>query len=197
MRLLYARVGIPHCPECGSPIRRQSVEQIVDAVMGLAEGQRLQILSPMVRGRKGEYRKVLEEVLKEGFIRVRIDGEVKDLSDDTVLAERLDRYKQHDIDVVVDRLIVRHEPNGFRKRLADSVETALKMGKGLVTIELLPATGEESTDALAPKKSGRRSRTPTAIRSWSSPNTCLRRLRIELRRDRATQLLVQLALRRM
>ena len=130
LRLLYARVGKPHCPNCGKPITQQQPEQIVDQVMSLPEGTRLQVLAPIVRGRKGEYRKELEDVRKEGFVRVRIDGEVHEVTDDI----QLDRYKQHDIDVVVDRIVVKE---GVEKRLADSVETALKKGKGLVGVEII------------------------------------------------------------
>jgi excinuclease ABC, A subunit len=134
LRLLYARVGTPHCPNCGKPITQQQPEQIVDRVMALPEGTRLQVLAPVVRGRKGEYRKELEEIRKEGFVRVRIDGEVREVTEDIAL----DRYKQHDIDIVVDRIVVKE---GVEKRLADSVETALKKGKGLVGVEVIG--GEE------------------------------------------------------
>ncbi|MCC6444056.1 MAG: excinuclease ABC subunit UvrA [Armatimonadetes bacterium] len=125
LRLLFARVGKPHCPQCGRPIARQTIEQIVDALLSLPEGTRLQILAPVIRGRKGEYRQVLEEIRKEGFVRVRVDGTVYEVTDDIPM----DRYKQHTIEVVVDRLVARLE---IQKRLADSLETALRMGKGIV-----------------------------------------------------------------
>ena len=128
LRLLYARVGKPHCPNCGRPITQQQPSQIVDTVMALPEGTRIQVLAPVVRGRKGEYRKELDDIKKEGFVRVRVDGEIREVTEDI----QLDRYKQHDIDVVVDRIIVRPDVS---KRLADSIEAALKMGKGLVAID--------------------------------------------------------------
>ncbi len=136
LRLLYARVGKPHCPNCGRPITQQQPEQIVDRVMEMDEGARLQVLAPVVRGRKGEYKKELEDIKKEGFVRVRVDGEVREVTDDI----QLDRYKQHDIEVVVDRLVVKP---GIEKRLADSVEAALKMGKGLVVVNVIG--GEDLT----------------------------------------------------
>src|SRR5579872_2379472 len=103
LRLLYARIGIPHCPRCGKRITQQSVEQMVDSVLELPEGSRIQVLAPVVRGRKGEYRKELEEIRKQGFVRVRVDGEMREVTEDIPL----DRYKQHTIEVVVDRLIRR------------------------------------------------------------------------------------------
>ncbi|MGZ3602648.1 MAG: excinuclease ABC subunit UvrA, partial [Ktedonobacterales bacterium] len=104
MRLLYARVGHPHCPQCGREVSQQSVEQIVDAVTGLPDNTRLMLLAPLVRGRKGEYKQVFEEMRRAGYVRVRVDGEVRDLSEDI----ELDKYKQHTIEVVVDRLVIRH-----------------------------------------------------------------------------------------
>ena len=130
LRLLYARVGKPHCPNCGRPITQQQPEQVVDKVLELPEGTRIQVLAPIVRGRKGEYRKELEEIKREGFVRVRVDGDVREVTEEITL----DRYKQHDIDVVVDRIVVKPE---VAKRLADSVEAALKMGKGLVAIDVM------------------------------------------------------------
>jgi excinuclease ABC subunit A len=130
LRLLYARVGVPHCPDCGLPIARRSVQQIVDSVQQLPEGTRIVVLGPVVRGRKGEYRQILEDVRKQGFARVRVDGEIRDLTETITLA----RYRQHWIDVVVDRLVVRPE---IQDRLADSMETALKVGEGsaIVSVE--------------------------------------------------------------
>jgi excinuclease ABC subunit A len=134
LRLLYARVGKPHCPNCGLPIAQQQPSQIVDRVLEMPEGTRILVLGPVIRGRKGEYRKELEEIKREGFARVRVDGEVHETSEEL----SLDRYKQHDIDVVVDRLIVRP---GVEKRLSDSVETALKIGKGMAGVQVID--GEE------------------------------------------------------
>ncbi|MCW5945416.1 MAG: excinuclease ABC subunit UvrA [Fimbriimonadales bacterium] len=127
MRILFARAGIPHCPGCGKPIQRQSTEQIVDAIMEFGEGAKLQILAPIVRSRKGEFKTVIGDIQKQGFVRVRVDGEMYEVTDDIPM----DRYKQHTIEAVVDRVVVKE---GIETRLADSVETALKLGNGLVTI---------------------------------------------------------------
>ncbi|NLC59530.1 MAG: excinuclease ABC subunit UvrA [Armatimonadetes bacterium] len=148
LRLLYARIGIPHCPQCGSVIASQTVEQMVDTVLAMPEGTRILVLAPVVRGRKGEYRKELEEIRKEGFARVRVDGQVYEVTDEIVL----DRYKQHWIDVVVDRLVVRPE---VRARLADSFETALKLGKGVAAVARVDgATRPQPGDTL-PSGSGK------------------------------------------
>src|SRR5216684_3183218 len=130
LRLLWSRVGKPHCPICGRPIVGQSAEQIIDQVMELAEGSRFMVLAPVVRGRKGEYGKLLEELRADGFARVVIDGRVRMLEESIVLDKR---YK-HDISVVVDRLVMRHD---LRKRLADSIETAVALAEGLVEIEIV------------------------------------------------------------
>ncbi|MGE5582966.1 MAG: excinuclease ABC subunit UvrA [Bacillota bacterium] len=127
LRLLYARIGQPYCPDCHKPIKQQAVEQIVDQVMTLPVGTKFQVLAPVVRRRKGEYDKVFEDFRKDGFVRVRVDGEIKDLSEKI----SLERYKQHTIEVVIDRLIVKPD---LEQRLADSIELALKLAKGLVTI---------------------------------------------------------------
>ena len=127
LRLLYARIGHPYCPDCGHEITKQTVEQIVDQVITLPAQTRFQVLAPVVRGRKGEYSKLFSDLSKEGFTRVRVDGEIRLLEEEITLA----RYKQHWIEVVVDRLILRP---GIEQRLADSLETALKLGKGLVII---------------------------------------------------------------
>jgi len=146
LRLLYARVGRPHCPKCGRRIQQQSVEQIVDSVLAMPPGTRLMVLAPLVRDRKGEYQQVFEDVKKAGFVRVRVDGEVHDVSEEI----RLDRYKMHRIEVVVDRLVVpdpHPEPlpagdgTSATGRIADSVEQALRLGKG--TAIILPLDGDE------------------------------------------------------
>jgi excinuclease ABC subunit A len=134
LRLLYARVGTPHCYQCGREISTQSSEQIVDSIMELPEGTRMVLLAPLVRGRKGEYTKLFEEVAKEGFTRVRVDGETKELSSKIVL----DKKRKHTIEVVVDRLV--RKPD-VRKRLADSVETTLRLSSGIVTVLIDPSTG--------------------------------------------------------
>ena len=138
LRLLYARVGIPHCPVCGRVVQKQSAQEIVEDIEKLPEGSRLQILSPLVRERKGTYQAVFEEIRKAGFVRVRVDGETHTLDEEF----SLDRYKKHTIEAVVDRLILRMpeddaEAQAARSRMTDSVETALKFGDGYVTVQNL------------------------------------------------------------
>jgi excinuclease ABC subunit A len=173
LRLLYARIGHPHCPVCGREVTQQSVEKIVDAVTGLPDGTRLMLLAPLVRGRKGEYRNVFEEMRRAGYVRMRVDGEIRDLSEEI----ELDKYKIHTLEVVVDRLVIRHaeqtesapgangaslrlvaeraaayvpesaqqpdlDPEGSqRTRVADSVETTLKLGNGVLLVSI--SGGEE------------------------------------------------------
>jgi len=170
LRLLFARVGHPHCPKCGREVSQQTVEQIVDAVLALPDGTRIMLMAPLVRGRKGEYRQVFEDMRRAGYVRVRVDGQIRDLSEEI----ELEKYQQHTIEVVVDRLIVRHTgTNGhgdvpremvaerpalyavdrgeragpadvdpaFRQRVADSVETTLKLGNGIVLVAIVG--GEE------------------------------------------------------
>ncbi len=127
MRLLFARVGSPGCPECGSPIESQSLQQVVAELASLPPGARLTLLAPLVRGRKGHYRDLLESIRNEGFVKVRIDGQIHDLDD----VPRIDRYKTHDIDVVIDRLVVKDTAAQVSGRFADSVRTALKVGEGI------------------------------------------------------------------
>ena len=130
IRLLFARIGVPHCPECKKPISQQTVQQIVDQVAEMQPETRIQILAPLVRGRKGEYTRLLEDLRSKGFVRVRVDGEVRELEEEIVL----DKQKKHHIEVVVDRLIIRE---GIQARLADSLETALKLSEGLVLVQEL------------------------------------------------------------
>ncbi|HEX9069386.1 MAG TPA: excinuclease ABC subunit UvrA, partial [Ktedonobacterales bacterium] len=173
MRLLFARVGLPHCPQCGRPVTRQSVDQIVDAVLAMTDGTRIMLLAPIVKGRKGEYRQVFEDLRKAGYVRARVDGEVRDLSEEI----ELDKYKIHSIDAVIDRLVIHHDehangnggngvagngtlakvaesaaayaagepagdaPDSQRNRVADSVETALKLGGGVILVSVIG--GEE------------------------------------------------------
>lgn len=134
LRLLYARVGIPHCPVCGKEISQQTVDQIVDRVMLLPEGTKIQLLAPIVRGRKGEHIKELENAKKSGFVRVRIDGNIYDLSE-TI---KLDKNKKHNIEIIVDRLVVKED---IRSRLADSVETSTALSKGILIVDVID--GEE------------------------------------------------------
>jgi excinuclease ABC subunit A len=138
LRLLYARVGEPHCPECGRPIAGQTVEQIADRVLGLPEGTRFLVLAPLVRGRKGEHRDVLAQVRAEGFSRVAVDGAVHLLDD----VPPLDRKLNHTIEVVVDRLVMRPD---LRRRLTDSLETAARLADGLVRIEEAGGEGRSWT----------------------------------------------------
>ena len=143
LRLLFARVGIPHCPICGREVAKQSAQEIVETIEGLPEGSRILVLAPLVRGRKGTYQSVFEEIRKAGFVRARVDGQVLGLDEEI----NLDRYKIHTIEAVVDRLIISHpqdesEIKAARTRLTDSVETALKFGDGYLTIQSLPVTGE-------------------------------------------------------
>ena len=135
LRLLWARVGVPHCPKCGKEIRRQTIDQIVDRVEALGEGTRFLVLSPIIRGKKGEHKKVFEDAKKSGFARVRVDGIQYDLTEEIPC----EKNKKHTIELVVDRLVLKE---GLRRRLTDSIETACSHSGGLVTIEL-PKTGEE------------------------------------------------------
>lgn len=145
LRLLYARVGIPHCPVCGREVTRQSAQEIVDVVAALPESSRLLILSPLVRGRKGTHQAVLEEIRKTGFVRARVDGVVHELDEDI----QMDRYKIHNIEAVVDRVLMHHDPDPeefkvFLSRLTDSIETALKFGDGYLIVQ-------DITDTNAPR----------------------------------------------
>ncbi len=141
LRLLYARIGVPHCPKCGAVVSRQTPQQIVDRIMELPEGTRFQVLAPVVRGRKGEYEGLLEELAGQGYARARVDGELRDLSGPDK-GKKLARYEMHTIEVVVDRLVQRE---GVDRRLTDSLETALKLADGVAEVEIIPA--KDSKDA--------------------------------------------------
>ncbi len=134
LRLLYARVGVPHCPKCGQKISSQTVQEIVDQILKLEEREKFKILAPVVRGRKGEYKDLLAQIKREGFVRVRIDGEMREVTENI----ELDKNKKHSIEVIVDRLIMK---DGIATRLADSLETALRLADGLVIIDII--NGEE------------------------------------------------------
>ena len=138
-RLLYARIGIPHCTVCGREIKQQTVDQVVDKILELPEGTRIQLLAPIVRGRKGEYVKELESIRNSGFVRVRIDGITYDLSEQI----KLEKNKKHTIEVIVDRLVIK---DGIKSRLADSIETATKLSDGLLNVDVIG--GEELTFSL-------------------------------------------------
>lgn len=130
LRLLYARVGIPHCPECGIEIAPQTVDQIVDQVLSLPEASRIQVLAPMITGKKGQHHKLLEALKKEGYVRARINGELRDLGEEI----QLDKNKKNTIEVVIDRLIIKE---GIQQRLTDSIETALKLSEGIIIVNII------------------------------------------------------------
>ena len=134
LRLLYARIGIPHCPKCGRRIEQQTIDQMVDKVMTLSEGTRIQIMAPVIRGRKGEYSKLLEDMRKSGYVRVRIDGQIYELSDDITI----DKKKKHNVEIVVDRIILRPDA---ASRITDSLENALALADGLALVDVIG--GEE------------------------------------------------------
>ncbi|NLJ87948.1 MAG: excinuclease ABC subunit UvrA [Epulopiscium sp.] len=136
LRLLYARIGIPHCPQCGKEIKKQTIDQIVDHIMKLPERTKIQLLAPVVRGRKGEHKKLLESLRKGGYVRVRVDGIIYDLSEDI----NLEKNKKHSIEVVVDRLVIK---DNIVKRLTDSIETVMELSKGLLLVDVID--GEELT----------------------------------------------------
>ncbi|MFQ6015082.1 MAG: excinuclease ABC subunit UvrA, partial [Anaerolineae bacterium] len=147
LRLLYARIGVPHCPECGRVIAQQSAQQIVDAVLELPEDARIMILAPLIKDRKGHHQRVFEDVRKAGFVRVRVNGEVRDVDEQI----ELDRYKMHTIEAVVDRLVVRQESDDtFRTRLTDSIETALQLGDGVVIVSPVPSAPSISSAPSTP-----------------------------------------------
>ncbi len=130
LRLLFARAGTPHCPKCGRPITQQSIDQMLDRILELPERTKLLIMAQVIRGRKGEHKKVFEQIRREGYVRIRVDGEIYDVNDDI----KLDKNKKHTIEVVVDRLVVRE---GIEQRLADSMETALKLGEGVAYVQIV------------------------------------------------------------
>src|SRR3989304_4272158 len=128
LRLLFARVGTQFCYNCGRRVQRQTVDQIIDALLALPPGSKIQLLAPVVRGRKGHYRELFEQIAKDGFVRVRIDGELKEITS----GMKTDRYKIHNIEIVVDRLVVKKD---LRSRIADSVEVALRFGGGVLIVD--------------------------------------------------------------
>src|SRR5262245_29166647 len=136
LRLLFARVGTPHCPNCGKRIEAQTVQQIVDRILSLGDGTRASILAPIARGRRGELKLDIEKLRRDGFVRARIDSEVVDLGDEIVL----DRTRPHDLDVVIDRIVVKP---GVKSRLTDSVELALRLGEGRLLVDLSTDTARQ------------------------------------------------------
>jgi excinuclease ABC subunit A len=150
LRLLFARVGIPHCPHCGQVIQRQTIQQIVDTVLALPPRTRAMLLAPLVRHQRGEHKQVFEDVRRAGFVRVRVDGDVREIEESIAL----DRYKWHDIDVVVDRIAIpdpedpdADDPAAARQRISDSVEQTLKLGEGVMVLAVQggPEDGSEHT----------------------------------------------------
>ena len=129
-RLLFARIGIPHCPNCGKEIRRQTIDEMVDEVMKLDEGTKIQLLSPVVRGRKGEHTKIFEQAKRSGYVRVMVDGHQYELSEEI----KLEKNNKHNISIIVDRLVVKP---GIEKRLSDSLENCLKLGDGLANVDVI------------------------------------------------------------
>lgn len=136
LRLLYARVGTPHCPQCGEEIRPQTIDEIVTSIMKLGEGTKIQILAPIIRGKKGEYQSLFEELRQEGFVRVKVDGEIYNLDEDEI---ELAKTKKHDISVVVDRIVVKPEA---QSRIADSVGIALHKADGIAIAEVVGKSAE-------------------------------------------------------
>ncbi len=165
-RLLYARIGIPHCPECGREIARQSVDQMVDQVLQLPEGTRIQVLAPVVRGRKGRHEKVLERAQRAGYVRVRIDGILHELSEEI----ELDKNIKHDIEIVIDRLVVRPD---IGRRLTDSVENALALTEGLLQIEIVDRRpGDEPANEPTGKRMGSAKEADRNILQFSQNFAC-------------------------
>ena len=141
-RLLYARIGIPHCPNCGKRISKQTVDQMVDKIMDLEEGSKIQIMAPVVRGKKGEHQKVLERAAKSGYVRVRIDGNMYDLSEEI----KLEKNIKHTIEIIIDRLVIKE---GMEARLSDSIETALKISEGLLEVDVIDGDMLTFSDSLS------------------------------------------------
>ncbi len=141
-RLLYARIGIPHCPNCGREIKRQTVDQMVDQIMELPQGTKLQLLAPVVRGRKGEHTKVLDRAKKSGYVRVRIDGNLYDLSEEI----KLEKNIKHNIEIIVDRIAVKE---GVERRLTDSIENVMTLSEGLLMVDVIDGEMMNFSDSFA------------------------------------------------
>lgn len=155
-RLLYARIGIPHCPNCGKEIKRQTIDQMVDEIMALPASTRIQLLSPVVRGRKGEHTKVFDQARRSGYVRVSVDGHMYDLSEDI----KLDKNIKHNISVIIDRLVVKE---GIEKRLSDSLESSLKLGGGLTVCEIVGSPAVSDTASSDGEKSSKSGKTAEAL----------------------------------
>ena len=141
-RLLYARIGIPHCPNCGREIHKQTIDQMVDQIMSLPEGTKLQLLAPVVRGRKGEHAKVLERAKKSGYVRVRVDGSLYELTEEI----KLDKNIKHNIEIIVDRLVVKE---GINRRLTDSIENVMELANGLMIVDIIGGEPMNFSDSFA------------------------------------------------
>ena len=160
-RLLYARIGIPHCPKCGCEIKKQTVDQMADQILSLPERTKIQLLAPVVRGRKGEHQKLFEKAKKAGYVRVRVDGSIYELTEEI----KLDKNKKHNIEIVVDRLVVKE---GIEKRLTDSIENVLALAEGLLMVEVLPPGASQGENADNSPESG--SRTWNFSESFACPD---------------------------
>ena len=141
-RLLYARIGIPHCPNCGKEIKRQTVDQMVDQIMSMEEGTKIQLLAPVVRGRKGQHEKVFERAKKAGYVRVRVDGNLYDVTEEI----SLDKNIKHSIEIIVDRLVVKE---GIQRRLTDSIENVLQLAEGLLIVDVIGGTPINFSDSFS------------------------------------------------
>ena len=141
-RLLYARIGIPHCPNCGREIHKQTIDQMVDQIMSLPEGTKIQLLAPVVRGRKGEHAKVLERAKKSGYVRVRVDGSLYELTEEI----KLDKNIKHNIEIIVDRLVVKE---GINRRLTDSIENVMELANGLMIVDIIGGEPMNFSDSFA------------------------------------------------
>ena len=163
-RLLYARIGVPHCPKCGKEIKKQTVDQMVDQIMELPERTKIQLLAPVVRGRKGEHQKLFEQAKRSGYVRVIVDGSMYELSEEI----KLDKNKKHNIEIVVDRLMVKEE---IEKRLADSIENVLTLANGLMTVDVIGGEPIQFSESFSCRTAGsasarlNREAFPSTIRS--------------------------------
>lgn len=163
-RLLYARIGVPHCPKCGKEIKKQTVDQMVDQIMELPERTKIQLLAPVVRGRKGEHQKLFEQAKRSGYVRVIVDGSMYELSEEI----KLDKNKKHNIEIVVDRLMVKE---GIEKRLADSIENVLTLANGLMTVDVIGGEPIQFSESFPARTAGsasarlNREAFPSTIRS--------------------------------
>ncbi len=178
LRLLFARIGTQYCSNCGRRVQRQTVDQIIESILKLSEGTKIHILAPVVRGRKGHYRELFEEIVKDGFVRARVDGEVKEITD----RMQVSRYKIHNIEIVVDRIVVSKD---MRTRLSGSVETALRFGSGVVIVSMGKSEDLLFSEKLACGECGiSYEETRTQLVFLQLPLWCLSRMRWTGREER-------------